>query len=156
VTMSTAALLQRCQNDAVSDDDPAAKPRRRSFSAEYKLGILAEYEALTDSGAKGALLRREGLYSSHIVEWRRARDAGATKELGNKPRPIARISEQAALERANRKIERLEKTLAKHRLALEIQGKASELLGRLLAESDETTGGSRDRRMLAKSSRCSA
>src|ERR1700730_12141723 len=80
--MSTAALLHRGQNDAVSEDDPAARPRRRSFSAEYKLGILAEYEALSDSGAKGALLRREGLYSSQIVEWRRARDAGAMKELG--------------------------------------------------------------------------
>jgi transposase-like protein len=135
--MSTAALLQRGQNDAVGDDDPAAKPRRRSFSAEYKLGILAEYESLNDSGAKGALLRREGLYSSHIAEWRRARDAGAMKELGNKPRPIARTPEQVALELASRKIERLEETLAKHRLALEIQGKASELLGRLLAESDE-------------------
>ena len=136
MTMSTAALLQRGQNDAVGNDDPAARPRRRSFSAEYKLGVLAEYEALSDSGAKGALLRREGLYSSHIVEWRRARDAGAMKELAQKPRP-SRSPEQVALERANRKIERLEETLAKHRLALEIQGKASELLGRLLAESDE-------------------
>jgi transposase len=137
VTMSTAALLHRGQNDAVSEDDPAARPRRRSFSAEYKLGILAEYEALSDSGAKGALLRREGLYSSHIVEWRRARDAGAMKELGPRSRPVSRTPEQVALERANRKIEALEETLAKHRLALEIQGKASELLGRLLAESDE-------------------
>jgi transposase len=137
VTMSAAALLHRGQNDAVGNDDPAARPRRRSFSAEYKLGILAEYEALSDSGAKGALLRREGLYSSHIVEWRRARDAGAMKELGPRSRPVSRTPEQVALERANRKIERLEETLAKHRLALEIQGKASELLGRLLAESDE-------------------
>jgi transposase-like protein len=134
--MSTAALLQRGQNDAVSDVDPAARPRRRQFSAEYKLGILAEYEALTDSGAKGALLRREGLYSSHIVEWRRARDTGAMKELAQKPRP-SRSPEQVALERANRKIEALEETLAKHRLALEIQGKASELLGRLLDEGSQ-------------------
>src|SRR6266568_1783743 len=123
--MSTAALLQRDQNDAVSEDDPAAKPRRRSFSAGYKLDILAEYEALTDAGAKGALLRREGLYSSHIVAWRRARDVGALKELGPKSRPARKTPEEIEIERLRRRDERLEDQLAKHRLALEIQGKAS-------------------------------
>jgi transposase len=139
MTMSTSFLLTRAHDGGVGDDlDPAAKPKRRQFSAEYKLGILAEYERLTDPGAKGALLRREGLYSSHIVEWRRARDAGALRELAPKSRPAGRSPEQAELERARRKIERLEDDLAKHKLALEIQGKASELLERLLAESDET------------------
>jgi transposase-like protein len=135
--MSTAALLHRGQNDAVSEDNPAARPRRRSFSAEYKLGILAEYEALSDSGAKGALLG--GRASTPPTSWSGARapDAGAMKELGPRSRPVSRTPEQVALERANRKIEALEETLAKHRLALEIQGKASEPLGRLLAESDE-------------------
>ncbi|BBX97796.1 hypothetical protein [Mycobacterium lacus] len=55
----------------------ADRPRRRNFTPEYKAAIVAEYDALTEPGARGALLRREGLYSSHIVEWRRARDAGA-------------------------------------------------------------------------------
>ncbi len=136
MTMTSAALLTRAKDGAV-EDDPAAKPKRRRFSAEYKLAILDEYERLTDAGAKGALLRREGLYSSHIVEWRRARDAGALKELAPKSRPAKRSAEQVALDRARKKIERLEDDLAKHRLALEIQGKASELLERLLAESDE-------------------
>ncbi|MDP9340666.1 MAG: hypothetical protein M3Q23_00880 [Actinomycetota bacterium] len=112
------------------------RPRRRRFSAEYKLAILDEYERLTEAGAKGALLRREGLYSSHLVEWRRARDEGALRELAPKSRR-RRTQAQVELDRAHRRIERLEGELAKHRLALEIAGKASELLERLLAESTE-------------------
>jgi transposase len=137
MTMTSAALLARADDGGVGDDDPAAKPTRRRFSAEYKLAILDEYERLTDPGAKGALLRREGLYSSHIVEWRRARDVGALRELAPKARPAKRTPEQVELDRAQRRIERLESDLAKHKLALEIQGKASELLERLLAESNE-------------------
>jgi len=72
------------------------------------------------------------------VEWRRARDVGAIKELASKARSAKRTAEQIELDRARRRIERLEDDLAKHKLALEIQGKASELLERLLAESDET------------------
>jgi transposase-like protein len=121
----------------VGGDDPAGKPKRRRFSAEYKLAILDQYEHLTDAGAKGALLRREGLYSSHIVEWRRARDVGALKELAPKARPATRSAEQIENDRLRRRNERLESELAKHKLALEIQGKASELLERLLAESTE-------------------
>jgi transposase len=138
MTMTSAALLARAHDGGVGDDDPGAKPTRRRFSAEYKLAVLDEYERLTDPGAKGALLRREGLYSSHIVEWRRARDVGALKELAPKPRPVTRSAEQLENERLRRRNERLESELAKHKLALEIQGKASELLERLLAESDET------------------
>jgi hypothetical protein len=52
------------------------RARRRSFTAKYKLEVLAAYDAAPE-GAKGAILRREGLYSSHLVDWRRARDAGA-------------------------------------------------------------------------------
>lgn len=136
MTMTSAAVLVRAHDGGVGDDDPAAKPTRRRFSAEYKLAILEEYERLTDPGAKGALLRREGLYSSHLVEWRRAREVGALRELAPKSRPVKRSTEQVDLERARRRIERLENDLAKHKLALEIQGKASELLERLLAESD--------------------
>jgi transposase-like protein len=138
MTMTTTALLRRAHDGDVGDDEPAAKPTRRRFSAEYKLAILDEYERLTDPGAKGALLRREGLYSSHIVEWRRARDVGALKELAPKARPAKRSVEQIENERLRRRNERLEDELAKHKLALEIQGKASELLERLLAESGET------------------
>src|SRR5207237_18972 len=137
-TRTNAALLARAHDGGVGDDDPAAKPTRRRFSVEYKLAVLDEYERLTDLGAKGALLRREGLYSSHLVEWRRARDAGALKELAPKVRSSKRTPEQVENDRLRRRNERLEAELAKHKLALEIQGKASELLERLLAESDET------------------
>jgi len=139
MTMTSAALLARAHDGGVGDDDPAAKPKRRRFDAAYKLAVLDEYERLTDPGAKGSLLRREGLYSSHIVEWRRARDAGAMRELAPKTRLAKRTPEQIENERLRRRNKRLEDELAKHKLALEIQGKASELLERLLAESDPTT-----------------
>jgi transposase len=137
MTMTAAAMLARAQDGGVGDDDPAAKRRRRRFSAGYKMRILAEYDALSDPGAKGALLRREGLYTSHLAEWRRARELGAIRELEPKTRTSRRSAEQTELERARRRIARLEDELAKHRLALEIQGKASELLERLLAESED-------------------
>lgn len=82
-------------------------------------------------------MRREDLYSSHLVEWRRARNAGAAKELAPKGRPAKHTLEGVELDGARRRIERLENELAKHKLALEIQGQASELLGRLLAESND-------------------
>src|SRR6478752_7054671 len=71
------------------DPEVPERARRRTFTAKYKLEILAAYDAAAD-GDKGALLRREGLYSSHIVAWRKARDAGAATALaaprGRKPR----------------------------------------------------------------------
>jgi transposase len=65
----------------------AEQPKRRSLTAEYKLAMVAEYDAATEAGAKGALLRREGLYSSHIIEWRRARDAGGPAKIDRAPMP---------------------------------------------------------------------
>ena len=64
--------------------DPAFRPSRRAFSSEYKLAVLAEYEN-APNGEKGAILRREGLYSSHIIEWARARDAGGLGAGGATP-----------------------------------------------------------------------
>src|SRR5487761_1147340 len=138
MTMTTATLIRRAHDGAVADD-PAAKPVRRRFTAAYKLAILDEYEQLADPGTKGALLRREGLYSSHIVEWRRARDVGAIEGLVPKVRRSKRSAEDHEIERLRRRNERLTDQLAKHKQALEIQGKASELLARLLAESDPDT-----------------
>jgi transposase len=137
--MTTAPLAARAHDGEVSDgDNPAARPARRRFSAEYKLAIIEEYDRLTDPGAKGAFLRREGLYTSHIVEWRRARDVGALSELGPKQRK-KRDDTDRELERAQRRIARLEDQLQRHKQALEAQGKASELLARLLAESEDDT-----------------
>ena len=144
MTMTTATLTTRA-HDGVVPDDPAPRPARRRFTATYKLAILDEYDHLTDSGSKGALLRREGLYSSHIVEWRRARDVGALAELTPKVRRSKHTAEGREIERLRRRNERLEDQLRKHQQALEIQGKASELLSRLLAESSEDTTKQSDR-----------
>jgi transposase len=135
MTMTNASLVARAQNGEVRDD-PAAKPVRRRFTIEYKHAIVEEYDAAAETGAKGAILRREGLYTSHIVEWRRAKEAGALAGLAPKHRK-KRSSAERELLRANKRIERLEGQLANHKQALEIQGKASELLSRLLAESSE-------------------
>src|SRR2546423_6840228 len=78
------------------------QPKRRTFTAEYKLAMIVEYDAASEPGAKGALLRREGLYSSHIVEWRRARDAGALAGLApppGRPAPHPRDAQIAALQK---------------------------------------------------------
>ncbi len=77
----------------VADVQVAAKPRRRTYTAEYKRRILKEADACTAPGAIGALLRREGLYSSLLVVWRRARGRGelaalAPKKRGRKPAPV--------------------------------------------------------------------
>ncbi len=107
------------------------------FTAEYKLQILAEYEALKEPGAKGALLRREGLYSSHLIEWRRAREAGALAGLAGQPRPAKRTPEQVENDRLRARAERAERELAKTKAALEVVGKAHALL-EMLSESADT------------------
>jgi len=138
----------------MGDDGPTlpGKPVRRIFTAEYKLAMIDAYEACTGTGEKGALLRREGLYSSHLVEWRKARDAGALVALGTQPRKRQRrattaapaatpavtpAGDAAALAKANRRIARLEADLARARLVIDIQGKAHALL-EMLAESADT------------------
>lgn len=90
------------------DVQVAAKPRRRTYTAEYKRRVLKEADACTAPGAVGALLRREGLYSSLLVEWRRARGRGelaalTSKPRGRKPRPV---------DPRDRKISELERQLA--------------------------------------------
>ena len=135
MTLTTAVLL-RPDDGRVTPEDPAARPRRRRFTAEYKLAIVAEYDGCTDVGAKGALLRREGLYSSHITEWRKASKTGSLAGLAGTPRPTKRTPEQVELEKLRRRNERLERELAKTEAALTIMGKAHELL-ELLSESSD-------------------
>jgi hypothetical protein len=97
--------------------------------------MLDKYDACTGDGDKGALLRREGLYSSQITEWRRAREAGALVGLRTQPRSDHDRPLSAELARATRRAERAEAKLAKAKKVIEIQGKVSELLEQLLAES---------------------
>lgn len=131
MTMTTASLLARAHDGVVDEPDPAARPRRRTFTAEYKEQILAAYDALpAGSTERGALLRREGLYTSHIAEWRKARDAGARGGLAPKSKP-RRSPEQVELEKLRRKTERLEAELERTRTALEITGKVHALLEQL-------------------------
>src|SRR5680860_836589 len=75
MTMTTASPRAR-HNGRVDESDPAARPRRRSFTAEYKAAIVDEYDQFpVGAPERGALLRREGLYTSHIAEWRKQRTA---------------------------------------------------------------------------------
>ena len=139
MTMPTAVLNGRAHDVGVADDDadPGARPRRRVFTAEYKLAILAEYDAAEADGSKGSILRREGLHSSHIVEWRRARDAGALAAMrsaspGRGKRPVAEVE----LERLRRRNARFEAELAKRRSALGVMGKLHALLEELSESAD--------------------
>lgn len=119
--------------------------RRRSFTPAQKLGYLAAYEAACEHGEGGAYLRREGLYSSLISEWRRLRDAGVLegKDPGAKVgRPSA---EQAEIGRLRRELADRERRLATTETALEIMGKAHALLEQI-SESAETEQPVRPRR----------
>ena len=119
-----------------SGSEPAPRPKRRTFTVEYKLRMVAEYDA-APSGEKGAVLRRERLYHSHIIEWRQAREAGALGALTDRRTSAVRpkkAAEQAELERLRAKVARLEKDLARRDAPLEVMGKANALL-ELLSES---------------------
>ena len=130
-----AALTARAQNGDVTDDtDPAARPQRRTFTAEQKLTILDAYEE-AETGAKGAMLRREGIYSSQITEWRKARDAGTLAALGGKARGV-RSADKKEADRLRKRNAQLEAELAKTRTALDIVGKAHALLEMLSESAD--------------------
>ena len=122
------------------DPEVPERARWRTFTAKYKLEILAAYDAAPD-GEKGALLRREALYSSHIVDWRRARDAGAYAGLaaprGRRPRD--QRDERIAALQADK--QRLEQELAKARFVVDVQAKLHALL-ETLSESADTEPGS--------------
>lgn len=125
--MSKATLTTHAHNGQVVENDPAARPKKRTFTPEYKLSILEQLDGMTDPSARAALVRREGLYSSHIAEWRKARVAGALEGLAAKPRS-KRSPEQIENEKLRRQVERLRKELERTKLALEITGKAHALL----------------------------
>ena len=119
----------------VPDPEVPERAKRRRFTAGYKLAILEELDRAVEPGAKGAILRREGLYTSHIVEWRRARDTGALAALGQ-PRGRKPANPLAGeVERLRRRAERLEAELDRARLVITAQGNLSALLEGLLAES---------------------
>jgi len=106
-----------------------ARARRRRFSPVYKLEMLKTADACKKPGEVGELLRREGLYSSHLVAWRKERDRGALGRLSRKRGRRPETSPVAAeLEKARREIERLHGELRKAELIIEFQKKLSEIL----------------------------
>jgi len=121
-------------NEQVPDPEVPAKARSRTYSAAYKARILAEYESL-DKAGKGALLRREGLYTSLISAWRLQREQGVKEALARpagRPPADPRDRENARLRQEN---ERLQAELSKARRVIEVQGKLSALLGQLATDS---------------------
>jgi transposase-like protein len=115
----------------IPSPEVAEKPVRRRFSTEYKLRILAQADACSEPGMLGELLRREGLYSSHLTTWRRQRDEGALaglmpKRRGRKAKPKNPLADEVArLEREN---QRLKEQLRQAELIIDVQKKVSEML----------------------------
>ena len=114
---------------AVPDPEVVVKAQRRQFSAEYKRRILQEAERCTQRGEVGALLRREGLYSSHLNTWRHQRARGELQGLT--PAKRGRKADPQAAENARllRETERLKAQLARAELIIDVQKKVSQLLG---------------------------
>jgi transposase len=121
------------------DPEVVAKAKRRTFPLEYKIRILEEADAAAATrGGVGALLRREGLYSSHLVSWRRERQAGILEAL--KPRKRGPRSERNPLAEENQKLRRqnarLTEDLRKAQLIIDVQKKVAALLGNPLPDVD--------------------
>ena len=138
----TKAMVGRHADQVSESVEPEVleRPVRRVFARTYKLRILTEYER-SGREAKGALLRREGLYTSIISEWRTQRDEGALSRLGpvrGRPPTDPREHELTKLQHENA---RLQADLAKARRVIEIQGKLSALLEQLATDSAETING---------------
>jgi len=130
-------------NNGRQHRDPEVRPTpaRRQFSAEEKSRILAEVDACTERGGIGAIIWREGIYSSYLSRWRRERDRGELSGSGTKkhgpqgPAPQELAAEKAALEREN---ERLRQRLAQAETIIEVQKKLSAMLGLEPSASEPT------------------
>jgi transposase len=121
-------------------DSEVPLPRRRSFTAEFKRKVLAEVDACTEPGGIGALLRRHGLYSSHLSEWRRQRDAGELSGLAPKKRgrkAVAKNPLVAEVARLEREVKRLTARAERAEGLVAVQKKLAELLGEELPSEEE-------------------
>jgi transposase len=136
--MSSSLIAVRDDGRMSSPGPRAGGPTsRRSFSSAQKLEHLAAYEVAVQNGQGGAYLRQHGLYSSLISEWRRFRDAGvlAGKKPGEK---VGRLTgDQAEIARLRRQLDKAERRLATTEVALQIMGKAHELLDGLTKSSPD-------------------
>jgi transposase-like protein len=123
-------------NDAENNGRPVPevleKPQRRRFTAEYKMRIIEEADGCTDIGQVGELLRREGLYASHLSNWRRLRKRGSLASLKEKKRGRKRKQSDAAtleLKRLQRENQRLTERLRQAETIIDVQKKVCEMLG---------------------------
>lgn len=129
---------------ASSDPEVSEKASRRRFTAEYKLRILKQADACTELGSLGALLRREGLYSSNLTTWRRQRDRGVLSALTPKKRgrkESVRDPHQTENEKLRKENERLTQRLRQAELIIDVQKKVSQILGVPLATPEEGGNG---------------
>jgi transposase len=120
------------------DPEVVASAKRRTFTADYKLRILAEADAAAQPGAIGALLRRESLYSSHLVIWRRERQAGILKGLTPHKRgpKSKRNPQEEEMQKLRRENQRLTEELRKAEIVIDVQKKVGALLGWPLPKAD--------------------
>ena len=127
----SAGITDPCQvvddDNARPDPEVPERARRRTFTAKYKLQMLEAYDA-APAGEKGAVLRREGLYSSHIVQWRRARDVGALAGLTQPRGRPKRDRQQDRITHLEADKRRLEQELAKANFVVDVQAKLHALL----------------------------
>ncbi len=129
MTEKTPPVLSETPNPQVESKQP-----RRAFTTVYKLSILAQADRCEHSGEMGALLRREGLYSSHLSNWRRLRREGTLQALAPKqrgPKAARRPAERRELEQLRRRNAKLEHELEKARTIIDVQKKLSVLLSNL-------------------------
>ena len=119
------------------DPEVSTKAKRRTFTAAYKRRILEEADGCTEPGELGALLRREGLYSSNLTTWRRQREAGGLAGLTPKKRGRKRDEEAAELAKLRRENERLRKQLDQAELIIAAQKKLAQALAALTEDEDE-------------------
>jgi transposase len=141
----SAAAAGRAAAAGLPEPELVEQAQRRRFSAEYKLRIVREAEACTRPGEIGALLRREGLYTSHLRCWRKQRDAGALRGLGRPRGRKPADRREAEIAELRRRLERSESELAKARKVIEIQGNLSALLEQMLSSEGASESGSSER-----------
>ena len=137
---STAGAPAPSSPREIPDPEVQAKACRRRFTAEYKLRIVGEADASTEHGHIGALLRREGLYGSHLVAWRKQRDQGALQAMASRKRgPKAKrdTAETKRIEELQREIRRLQRKLSKAEAIIDFQKKVHELLGIPMRSPDD-------------------
>jgi transposase-like protein len=132
------ATLKDDHEDAEAAVGLPARARRRTFTADYKLRVVDEYDSL-DALGRGALLRREGLYTSHISEWRRARDRGAKAALDARRGPVPASREERRIAQLEARNAALEHELATARQVVKVQGELAALLKRLSSSSATPT-----------------